>query len=57
VTFFDPVRLGQDFAITDKLYFVEIGLLVIESMTVENMKLAIDAAWDEGFFSSLRPVG
>ena len=44
LTFYDPVRLGQDIAaeLSDGDLFLEPNLIVVRSVTVEEMRAAVD---------------
>ncbi len=53
LTFYDPVRLAQDLADdiqSGKIAIVEKGLMVIPSITKENIIRAINQAVEEGYF-------
>jgi hypothetical protein len=57
LSFFDPVRLRQeveDDIKRGKASFA--GLVVVQQVTTENVRRAVDELVREGFFHSLRPI-
>lgn len=57
VCFYDPVRLSQDlesYREQGKKCLAEPGLIVIPSVTVENMRAAVAELYQDGYFHHLR---
>src|SRR5436190_22219140 len=60
VSFYDHGRLGQhlrDSTADGKPFFIEEALIVLDEVTVDNMKQAIVEAEKQGFFKRLVPLG
>ncbi len=58
LTFYDPVRLGQDLAEeveTGRSFLAEPGLVVLPALTREAIIRAVDELFREGFFRELMP--
>lgn len=59
VFFMDPVRLQQELNIdikTGNPCLAEPGLIILPSVTMENIKAAVSYLWKDGFFTYLKPV-
>jgi hypothetical protein len=59
VIFYDPVRLAQtleDDAREGRPFFAEPNLIVLNEVTEENMRAAVDALARQGFFQHLKPL-
>jgi hypothetical protein len=59
VTFYDPVRLGQDLeveAACGRPYIAERNLIVLPEVTVEAMRAAVEALARQGYFQHLKPL-
>ena len=57
VSFFDPVRLGQELASDQargRPFFSEPGLIIVPEVTMDNMEAAARTLAREGFFSQAR---
>lgn len=59
VCFYEPIRLNQDLETVQKSGEVcigEPGLIIIPSVTLENMQRAIEQLFLEGYFDSFVPL-
>lgn len=59
LTFYDPIRLNQ--TIEEELssgatFFAETNLVIVPNVTVEGLQQAVNDLYENGFFSSLKPV-
>ena len=57
ITFFDPIRLGQELAACVKSgqpCFAEENLIVVPEVTFEAVQRSIEYLWESGFFSTLK---
>jgi hypothetical protein len=57
VSFWDPIRLRQDIEFhfnRGKTCFSEVGLIVVPSITHENMTVAVNELYVQSFFEHLR---
>ena len=58
ITFFDPIRLGQELTTLVKSgqpCFAEQKLIVVSEVTLEIIQKSIHFLWKSGFFSYLKP--
>lgn len=54
VVFYDATRLAQDLeeeAIQGRAFIAERGLIVLQTVTLQNMMVAVERLADEGFFA------
>ena len=59
VVFFDPVRLRQSLKVQQELgksCVGEPGLIIVPSVTPDNMQRAVEELFDEGYFENLTPL-
>jgi hypothetical protein len=59
LSFFNPVRLGQDLEAAAKLgrpYLAEPNLVVLPEVTTESIKRGVQGMWEDGFFKHLKPI-
>lgn len=59
VTFYDPVRLGQDLEAEVELgatHLAEPGLVVVPEVTRESMEAVVAQLWESGYFARHRPL-
>lgn len=59
VFFYDPIRLKQDLESGlsfGKPCIGEPGLIILPSVTIENIHTAIQYLWKQGYFSHLKPI-
>ncbi len=59
VTFYDPVRLGQDLAEEVALgatHLAEPGLVIVPEVTREAMEAVVGELWAAGYFARHRPL-
>jgi hypothetical protein len=59
IFFMDPIRLQQELDLDIKNgnpCLAEPGLVILSSVTVENIEAAVSYLWKDGFFSHLKPV-
>lgn len=61
VLFYDPVRLQQDLETeVDELgnpFISDPGMIVVTSVTLENMQKAVSKLYQERYFSYFQPLG
>jgi hypothetical protein len=59
VSFYDPMRLGQDLeqlAGLGRPFLAEPGMIVVPEITPESMKTAVERLAGDGFFDHLSPI-
>jgi len=56
VTFYDPVRLGQDLEAEGRGYLAEVGLIVLPELTRPAMEAATARLDDDGYFKTQLPL-
>src|SRR5258706_5419087 len=59
LAFYDPIRLQQTldhYVEKGAVHFSEPGLVLLTSVTTENVRRAVEDLFRDGYFSSLRPL-